>query len=118
MDALAHITTKAKARKRRVALPEAGLDIRMVQAARLLVDRGWAEPLLVGERSSVEKLADEARHALQRLAYLGCGGLALNRGRKHDHRNVRRTAFDDRQHIADCRTGCRGDQRYFFGMSR
>lgn len=70
MNALECIVAKAKQRKKRIALPEAGLDPRMIKAARLLADRGWATPLLIGEETKVKNMAAELETAIDDMAHI------------------------------------------------
>ncbi len=48
----------ASAKKRRVYLPEAGDDVRTLKAALAVARKGFALPVLVGERGKVEALAE------------------------------------------------------------
>ena len=66
MDVIERLIERAKARPRRVVLPE-GDDPRVVRAARRLRDEGIARPLLVGERARLETAAAEAGVSLDGL---------------------------------------------------
>ncbi|MCX8037007.1 MAG: phosphate acetyltransferase [Candidatus Sumerlaeia bacterium] len=60
MNVVEKIVTKAKERKKRIAIPEAGIDTRVIQAARKTADQGWANPILIGRPSDIQKVAQEA----------------------------------------------------------
>ena len=66
MDVVERLMERAKARRRRVVLPE-GDDPRVVRAARRLCDEGIARPLLVGEREHLEAAAAAAGVSLDGL---------------------------------------------------
>ena len=66
MDVVERLIERAKARPRRIVLPE-GDDPRVVRAARRLRDEGIARPLLVGERARLETAAAEAGVSLDGL---------------------------------------------------
>jgi phosphotransacetylase len=48
----------ASVKKRRVYLPEAGDDVRTLKAALAVARKGFALPVLVGERAKVEAIAE------------------------------------------------------------
>ncbi len=58
MNALSKIKDKAKAKKRRVVLPE-GTEPRMIQAAKKILAEGIASVTLLGDQREIEKLAKE-----------------------------------------------------------
>ena len=79
MDVIERLIERAKARPRRVVLPE-GDDPRVVRAARRLRDEGIARPLLVGERARLETAAAEAGVSLDGLESVSpAAGNALGR---------------------------------------
>jgi phosphate acetyltransferase len=68
MTVVEKITAKAKQRKKRIAIPEAGLDARVVKAARKAADQGWANPILIGPEPDVQRIAKEAGVSVSDLA--------------------------------------------------
>jgi len=58
MNVLSRIKDKAKAKKRRVVLPE-GTEPRMIQAAKKILSEGVASVTLLGDQQEIEKLAKE-----------------------------------------------------------
>ncbi|KPL12136.1 hypothetical protein AMJ85_01825 [candidate division BRC1 bacterium SM23_51] len=68
MSVVEKIVAKAKQRKKRIAIPEAGIDTRVVQASRKIADQSWASPLLIGREADVERLAKEAGVSIADLA--------------------------------------------------
>jgi len=58
MNALSKIKDKAKAKKRRVVLPE-GTEPRMIQAAKKILAEGIASVTLLGDQREIERLAKE-----------------------------------------------------------
>lgn len=59
MTLIEQIRIKASKSKKRIVLPEAEKDIRVVRAAMKLHDESYAEPVLLGSREIVQKLAGE-----------------------------------------------------------
>lgn len=59
MSILSTIKSKAKDLKKRVILPEAERDIRVIRAANILEENGIAEPLLVGDEKEISSLAEK-----------------------------------------------------------
>jgi phosphate acetyltransferase len=59
MTLIEQIRTKASKLKKRIVLPEAEKDIRVVRAAMKLHDSGFAEPVMLGSREIVQKLAGD-----------------------------------------------------------
>jgi len=59
MSLLKEIKEKASRNKKTIILPEAEKDIRVIRAALKLKSRGLAEPVLLGNRDTIRKLADE-----------------------------------------------------------
>lgn len=57
MSLLKEIREKASANKRKVVLPEAGLDIRVIRAAIRLFTENLAEPVLLGDNDEIKELA-------------------------------------------------------------
>jgi len=68
MTVVEKIIAKAKQRKKRVAIPEAGLDTRVLQAARKAADQGWANPILIGRQADIQRVAQEAKISVSDLA--------------------------------------------------
>jgi phosphate acetyltransferase len=58
-DLIASITTKAKALRKTLVLPDA-IDERAIQAARTMLDEGIASPILVGDTQAIEAQAKKA----------------------------------------------------------
>lgn len=59
MSIISTIRSKAKELKKRVLLPEAERDIRVIRAANILEENGIAEAILIGERENIEALAEK-----------------------------------------------------------
>jgi phosphate acetyltransferase len=59
MSLIESIREKASTLKKRVVLPEAEKDIRVLKAAATLAGMGLAKPILLGEKSKIELLAKE-----------------------------------------------------------
>lgn len=59
MSLIEQIRTKASKSKKRIVLPEAEKDIRVVRAAMKLHEEAFAEPVLLGSREVVKKLAGD-----------------------------------------------------------
>jgi len=68
MTVVEKITAKAKQRKKRIAIPEAGIDTRVVQAARKAADQGWANPILIGRSADIQRVAQEGKVSVSDLA--------------------------------------------------
>jgi len=68
MDVVGKIVTKAKQRKKRIAIPEAGIDARVVKAARKAADQGWANPILIGKAADIQRIAQQAGVSVSDLA--------------------------------------------------
>jgi len=64
------ITAKAKQRKKRIAIPEAGTDVRVLRAARKAADQGWANPILVGRLADIQRIAQEAGISVSDMALI------------------------------------------------
>ncbi len=62
-DLLANITTKAKSLKRNIVLPDS-TDERAIQAARILVDQGIVNPILVGDGNAIAAQAEKTGTSL------------------------------------------------------
>ncbi|MBM3334548.1 phosphate acetyltransferase [Candidatus Sumerlaeota bacterium] len=62
------IISKARQRKKRIAIPEAGADARVLRAARKAADQGWANPILIGRLADVQRIAQEAGISVSDLA--------------------------------------------------
>ena len=60
MSVVDKIVAKAKQRKKRIAIPEAGIDARITKASRKVADQGWANPILIGRPADIKRLAQEA----------------------------------------------------------
>ncbi|PWN07125.1 phosphotransacetylase [Rhodohalobacter mucosus] len=58
MSQIDKIRSRASQTKRKVLLPEAEKDIRVIKAAIMLKAGGYADPVLLGNRSSIQKLAE------------------------------------------------------------
>lgn len=56
----AQIEKLASLQPRRIVLPEAGVDLRTLQAAQSVMSRGVAHPILVGDRTALGVLAESA----------------------------------------------------------
>jgi len=69
MNVVECIITKAKERKKRIAIPEAGIDGRVLRAARKTADQGWANPILIGRQMDIGRLAGEAGVQVSDLAF-------------------------------------------------
>lgn len=63
MSILSTIRSKAKELKKRVILPEAELDIRVIRAANILEQNGLAAPILIGNKENITALAQ--KHQVQ-----------------------------------------------------
>lgn len=63
MDILNQIIDKAKAKSKKIVLPE-GEDERMIRAARMLVDRKMCAVTLLGNESEIQKIADDNKLSL------------------------------------------------------
>lgn len=87
MSVVDTITTKAKERKKRIAIPEAGIDTRIIQAARKAADQGWANPILIGTEEDVNRVAQEAGVSVSDLAIVN-HKTDPNRGDFADEYNV------------------------------
>lgn len=59
MSIISTIRTKAKELGKRVVLPEAERDIRVIRAANILKENGIAAPILIGDKQKIEVLAEE-----------------------------------------------------------
>jgi len=59
MTLIEQIRANASKSKKRIVLPEAEKDIRVVRAGIKLLDEGYAEPVLLGSREVVKKLAGD-----------------------------------------------------------
>jgi len=68
MTVVEKIVAKAKERKKRIAVPEAGIDTRVIRAARKVADQGWANPILIGRPADIERVAREAEVSVSDLA--------------------------------------------------
>jgi phosphate acetyltransferase len=64
VDVLDQIIKKAKSKNKKIVLPE-GEDERMIQAARLLVDRGICTVTLLGDASVIQKNASAVKLSLE-----------------------------------------------------
>ncbi|HEU4564201.1 MAG TPA: NADP-dependent malic enzyme [Gemmatimonadaceae bacterium] len=60
------LISRAKASPRRVVFPE-GEELKVIRAARILVDEGIAEPILLGSRSLIEETAAAAGVSLEEV---------------------------------------------------
>jgi phosphate acetyltransferase len=60
MSVIEKIIAKAKQRKKRIAIPEAGFEPRMLQASRKVTDEGWANPILIGRDEDIQRTAQDA----------------------------------------------------------
>jgi len=58
MNQIDKIRSRASQKIRKVLLPEAEKDIRVIKAAITLEEGGYADPVLLGKRSSIQKLAE------------------------------------------------------------
>ena len=59
MSQINRIKEKAKADKKRVLLPEAEIDLRVIKAAVIMAEENVAEPVLLGDKEKIRKLAAE-----------------------------------------------------------
>lgn len=59
MSIISTIRTKARELEKRVVLPEAERDIRVIRAANILEENGIAAPILVGDKENIEALAEK-----------------------------------------------------------
>lgn len=59
MSILSTIRSKAKELRKRIVLPEAERDIRVIQAANILKDNGIAEPIMIGDSENIQSLAQK-----------------------------------------------------------
>jgi phosphate acetyltransferase len=57
MDLMTRIKEKAKSRRKRVVLPE-GMEERMIQATKTILDEGLAEVTLLGDEETIRELAN------------------------------------------------------------
>lgn len=65
-----HLVTLATARNARVAIPDAHADVRFLEAACIVRDKGWLRVVLTGPRSAVTRLAEEHRFDLSGMDIL------------------------------------------------
>jgi phosphate acetyltransferase len=70
VNALDRIRERARRSARRVVLPEAALDERILLGARIAADRGWARPLLLGDIERISALAKSVAVPLNGLRIL------------------------------------------------
>lgn len=70
MSVVEKIIAKAKERRKRIAIPEAGMDTRVVLAARKAADQGWANPILIGRSADIERVARETGVDVSDLAWV------------------------------------------------
>lgn len=87
MSVVDKIVAKARQRKKRIAIPEAGIDTRILQASRRAADQGWANPILIGRQSDVKRIAQDAGVNVDDLAMVDHTTDA-NRGDFADEYNV------------------------------
>lgn len=59
MSIISTIRSKARELGKRVILPEAERDIRVIQAANILEENGIATPILIGDKQNIHELAKE-----------------------------------------------------------
>lgn len=64
MSALDRIRERARRSPRRVVLPEAELDDRVLAAAAIVAERGWARPILLGDARAIAKRARDTGTSL------------------------------------------------------
>jgi phosphate acetyltransferase len=69
MDVLDQIIAKAKAKSKKIVLPE-GEDERMIRAARLLIEKKICAVTLLGDENEIQKIADTNKLSLDGIAVI------------------------------------------------
>jgi len=90
MDVVEKIVAKAKQRKKRIAIPEAGMDARVVKAARKAADQGWANPILIGKAADIQRVAAEGGVSVSDLAQVDHATDARRGDFADEYNNLRR----------------------------